>query len=408
MSAKRLAPITSPTPRSSPSDISRRAFLGRVGGIVIASGLAPALLAACGTSSGSEETATQGTVGETATQGTVGGTLTYLGWQGEDLPGSMKVWKEAHGVTVEATYIAGLDDIPAKVLPGDSGVSLIDYTSGATDRFLAYGKLLTPIDESQVPNIKNLHPYFRDDPDGLWSDSSGALVGIPWSFGAMGLTYDSKAIAEPTSYYDLLRPEFKGKVGVLDYWEINMQAAAQMLGLNPSQLPKDKFDAVEGFLEKLLKQTKGLSPTQGDIVSRFLAGGIVASFAGYTSLNAFAAAGGNNNIKTNIHLEQPTFSFVELYAVPPDAPNATTAYAFVNEVLVPKVNAASVEELSYVSPVPAAVEYLSPQTKSLFPYDDFDAGIKDAPVIGSFPPESDEFVTSQQASQSWDNLKAGA
>src|SRR6478672_6981783 len=69
--------------------MSRRRFVRIVGGGLVISSFG-ATLAACGGS---------------ATSSTELGTLNYLGWEDEDGPKISQPWKQAHGLTVNASYV---------------------------------------------------------------------------------------------------------------------------------------------------------------------------------------------------------------------------------------------------------------------------------------------------------------
>ena len=66
--------------------------------------------------------------------------------------------------------------------------------------------IIEPLTTSDVPNITKLLPKVREFGD----------YGIPYLTNAIILTYNSKLVKQPiTSYADLLRPDLKGKLGML-------------------------------------------------------------------------------------------------------------------------------------------------------------------------------------------------
>ena len=77
-------------------------------------------------------------------------------------------------------------------------------------------------------------------------------------------------------------------------------------------------------------------------------------------------------------------------------------------MLDPQVHAAAAESLIAGVTVEAAVEYLPPEIAAFYPYDELDQLIAKFPFYNNPPVESDEFVTFEEASNAWQDLKAGA
>ena len=111
----------------------------------------------------------------------------------------------------------------------------------------------------------------------IWVDPDGTRTGVPADWGAVGISYDSAVITEaPTSYDILFDPKYTGKVGMPDDPLGAYGQAAHVLGLNSSRMTEDDFKTVTNWLKDLAKQTKGVSPSYGDVSTRFIAGDIVA------------------------------------------------------------------------------------------------------------------------------------
>jgi spermidine/putrescine transport system substrate-binding protein len=85
-------------------------------------------------------------------------------------------------------------------------------------------------------------------------------------------------------------------------------------------------------------------------------------------------------------------SFTDGYGIPSGADNADSAYAFINNVLDPKVNAAISEAFAGGVVVEGAEELL-PADRRLYPSDRLDQILEAAPLQVLAPLESDEYVT---------------
>ena len=142
-----------------------------------------------------------------------GGTEDFLSWEGYDIPDQLKAWREKNGVEVKATYIANHDEIQAKLMAGggSQGYDIITYYQGYRPLYTEL-EILEPLDDEKIPNLVNLLPYFASGDKEFWVDADGTRTGMPWTWGSIGITYDSAVVTtEPTSWYELLDPKLEGQ-----------------------------------------------------------------------------------------------------------------------------------------------------------------------------------------------------
>lgn len=370
-------------------ELTRRAMLRRGGLALVAAGWAPSLLAA------SPETPV------------AGGVINFMSWEGYDFPEQMAAWKQAHGVEVQATYMGSHDDIQAKILGGGGeGLDLITYGSSYKQLYREL-KILTPIDEAKIPNLSNLLPFFGSNVQNIWVDADATRTGVPADWGAIGISYDSDVVKElPTSYDILFDPKYKGKVGMPDDPLGAYGQAAHVLGLDSSRMTEDDFKTVTSWLKDLAKQTKGISPSYGDVSTRFIAGDIVLSFMGWAAYKSFGTAAGKTTIETVWPQKGGGLSFSNAWAIPPGADNVDTVYAWINETLRPEINAASATFLVGGVVVAGAQQLLDPVTAALYPYDKLEEFFALAPLQQDPPLESTEFVTRERVLAAWQEVKS--
>ncbi len=385
--------------------LDRRAFLQRLGLVTFTVGVGPSILAACGSSDG--DSSSGGEPEQLDSGGEVGGTVNYLSWEGYDLPDPLADWRNQNAVEVAATFIGNHDDIQAKIKAGGaaSGYDVITYYQGYKNLYSELD-ILTQIDESKVPNIKNLFPYFASDIGGFWT-SDGVRTGIPFTFGALGLTYDSDAMPELPSWYDLLDPKFTGKVGMVDDATGVLTMGCHLLGLDPGALKKTDLPKVVDLSEQFVAQTRGVSASYGDLTQQLVSGDIQAIYIGWAAVNAFAADAGKTTVTTSLPKEG-AYSFCDSFAIPSTAKNVATVLSWMNAVMDPAVNAAAADGLVGGTTVADSVPLLSEATRSLYPYDDLEGFLTKAPFYPNPPVESDEFVTGTEWKTAWGELKQSA
>ena len=388
------------------SRMSRLALLRRGGAAALGLGLAPTLLAACG--GGDDEAAAP----------EASGTIDYLSWEGYDVPDPMKAWKTANSVDVKSTYIGNHDEIQAKIKAGGGAYDLITYYQGYKPLYTEL-EILTTLDTDKIPNIEGLFPVFREaDSRNLWIDEDGNWTGVPWTWGSIGITWDdAKLPGGLDSWYDLLDPKFKGKVGVINDPLGAFTLTAHILKKDPSALPKDEYGEIEEFLRQMVGQAQSVAPSFGDMTNQLVAGDIVACYQGWAYQNALAAGAGNENVKTKTPTEG-AFSFCDLYAIPSTADNVDTVHAWINEALAPVTNARIAEYLIAAVTVEESAAMINADTKALYPYDDLELGddtgerlkslFEAAPFYGMPPSESDEYITFSEMSEKWEEIKQSA
>jgi spermidine/putrescine transport system substrate-binding protein len=391
-------------------ETSRRRFLRRAGLVTLTVGAGPTLLAACG----DDDDDGGGGGGSTTAEGPARapeatGRVDFLSWEGYDIPDALKGWKSETGVTVKATYIGNHDEIQTKLKAGGAGAGydIITYYQGYKPLYQELD-ILEPIDEQKLPNLKNLFPYFAGDEGNFWIDEDGTRTGVPWTWGSIGITIDTRRVKSmPTSWYDLLEPEFKGKVAIPDDPVGSFTLAAHVEGFDPSKTTKEEGEKVFDLLSQVAAQSTGVSPSFGDATTKMTAGDADICWQGWAAMNQFAADAGVNSFETEVPKEG-SFSFCDAYALPAGADNGDAALAWMNESLDPKVNADAAVFLVGGVTVADAVKDLPKNIASLYAYEDLDQLLERSPFYNNPPVESDEFVTFQEVQRRWQEIKAEA
>jgi spermidine/putrescine transport system substrate-binding protein len=391
-------------------ETSRRRFLHRAGMVTLTLGAGPTLLAACG----DDDDDGGGGGGSTTAEGPARapeatGRVDFLSWEGYDIPDALKGWKSETGVTVKATYIGNHDEIQTKLKAGGAGAGydIITYYQGYKPLYQELD-ILEPIDEQKLPNLKNLFPYFAGDEGNFWIDEDGTRTGVPWTWGSIGITIDTRRVKSmPTSWYDLLEPEFKGKVAIPDDPAGSWALAAHVLKFDPAATSKEDGEKVWDLLSQVAAQSTGMSPSFGDATTKMTAGDADICWQGWAAMNQFAADAGVDTFETEVPKEG-SFSFCDAYALPAGADNPDAALAWMNESLEPKVNADAAVFLVGGVTVPDAVKDLPKNIASLYAYEDLDQLLERSPFYNNPPVESDEYVTFQEVQRRWQEIKAEA
>ena len=176
----------------------------------------------------------------------------------------------------------------------------------------------------------------------------GKVWAVPKDWGTTGFVYNSKSMAQkPTSwkeFFDLTRGEATGRVMVHDYQLTTIGNALKYFGYSfNSNDPKELAEA-----EKLLIECKPhLFGINSDYKPSLISG------------DAWMSVCWTGDA-VQLQRDMPEFTYVlakeggeiwsDFYAITKDAPNPDAAYAFIDYILTPEINAKEVEAHGYPSP----------------------------------------------------------
>jgi spermidine/putrescine-binding protein len=303
-------------------------------------------------------------------------TVTLVGWEGYDKP--LEGYLKANNITLDPTYIGDSNQIISKLTSG--GVGRVDLVTPNVTYVPLLVKLntLAAVDESKVPNLKNVHPFFLGNPS---IRIDGKLYAVPYVWGGVPMMYDPGAIKEPKSWSDVLKSEYKGKVSMLDNLN-NIQLAARVVtdAKVPTRLTHQQLKDAVDFLIKVKGQTRVLATSYGDLADALARGEAVITFNGWEVVVKKAADKGKKVAYT--YPKEGTFGWMDCYCIVQDAPNSDVAHALANEALSEPVQlkAGEGELLGILNT--DAIKKLPAEARALYPYDDLEGFSK---KVGFFP-----------------------
>ena len=254
------------------------------------SALAAILLVACGSSS-NDTTGEGGGGGEAS-----GGSLSILSWDGYDEPEWLKQFEQESGISVTSTSVGSPAEMFSKVKANPSQYDIVLATAGWFPQYVE-ADLLEPIDESEVPAMKDIKLGFP------WEEATsveGTLYGILYNWGNQALAWLPEEIkgldlskyenskGELDDWNVFWDPALKGKVSIFD----DPTSVEPMVGLalgfkNPYQLNEQQFEEFEKKLLELRPQVKRLTTGYDDQLAQLQSG--EASVA-YLNIISIAAA----------------------------------------------------------------------------------------------------------------------
>lgn len=336
-----------------------------------------------------------------------GGTIQVMAWEGYDLTNELKGWREANGVTVETTSIASQDDVHTKFIAGNPPpLDLAEYNQAYSELYIDQLKIVSPLDVSKIPNYNgdNLFSVFFDKP--TWF-KDGTLYGSPYIWGFNTLLYNSAEMDEPKSYKDLLKPELKGKIAIMDDATGNWPLIARLAGFGKKypSLTKDELKtAFDGF-GAFRDQARLIAINQGDVANFIASKEVLAVVVADPQIIQQVTAQGVP-LKMAVPEEGPVL-WVDAWFIPVSADNVETAHDFINQSLDPQVQAKVCMSIHQAPVSKKAVELLDEPARQRIDYSKieeiFSAGLPGIPPVEA----EGEMASYDDWIQAWQQFKAG-
>lgn len=304
-------------------------------------------------------------------------TMTWMGWQGYETPIKAGTFLKDNDIDFQPTFIASNEEIITKLQAGGIGKTDIITMYFGYLPLMAEGGLLEPIDPARIALFGELIPQFTGN-DAIRKD--GKLYGVPWNWGSLPLMYDPETVqAPPESWRDLFKPEFKGKVAMVDDPLGNLLIWGTVVTGKPmgTLLTRDELTKVIDTLIELKKtQARAFFASYGDMADAFARNEVTASAIGWEAVAVWAKAKGKT-IKYTIPKEG-TGMFMDCLCIPKDAPHPDLTYKMINHIVSPEPQKVFATEQSAGITNLKTVPMLPKELADSYDYGDLDGFMKKA------------------------------
>jgi putrescine transport system substrate-binding protein len=316
------------------------------------------------------------------------------------------------GIKVNYDVYDSNETLEAKLLAGRSGYDVVVPSASPYLARQAEAGVYRKIDKSQLANYGNLDPQILA---AAANADPGNQYGVPYLWGTTGLGYDAAKVkaalgdgAPVDSLKLLFDPENAKKlagcgISLLDSAQEVFPAALAYLGRDPlSRDPKD-LEAAAAVVQAIRPSIKKFHSSQ---YINDLANGELCLAFGYSGDIVQAknrAADAKNGVEIAYSIpREGAMIWIDMMAIPKDAPHPENALKFIDYILRPEVIAAISNTVAYANPNSLATEFV-------------DEAIRDDPNIHP-PPEVrqrlffDKPVTPQYErlrTRAWTKVKTG-
>ncbi len=263
----------------------------------------------------------------------------------------------ATGIDTTLDFYDSNDVLETKLLTGGSGFDVVFPAMSNAEREGRAGALL-PLDPAKLKNYGNLDPAILKLLDGV---PGGRSLGVPYTWGTIGLAYNKaqvkKALGVDTldSLSVLFDPAVGAKlkecgVAVIDS-PLEMTAVAlNYLGLDPySQKPENIAKAGE-LLKGMAKNVRYFhnQKATSDLADGSLCVAFIYSGDALSARSRAGEAGNGVDLGYAIPKEG-TMMWIDLMAIPKDAPSPDLAYRFIDFMLEPKSMAGVTDAVGFAN-----------------------------------------------------------
>jgi putrescine transport system substrate-binding protein len=293
-------------------------------------------------------------------------------WSDYLAPNTLADFEKQTGIKVHVAYYDTNETLETKLLAGSSGYDVVVPTASYFERLIKAGGFLA-LDKSKLPNLKNMDPQLmarvsQHDPDNAH--------GVIYLWGTNGIGYNEKMVKAlmPDAPLDSWRLVFdpavaakvaKCGISVLDSPAEMIRAVYSFLGKDPNSQSADDLAAAEAVLSKIRPYIRNIHSSE---YIEALANGdlcIAVAYNGDVMQARDRAREANKGIDIKYSVpKEGTILWFDMLAVPKDAPNPDSAYAFLNYMMDPKVIADVSNFKRYADANAAAQALVLPEVKN--------------------------------------------
>ncbi len=260
-----------------------------------------------------------------------------------------RAFEELTGIKVVYETFDSNESMYTKLKAGGAPFDVIIPSDYMIDKLISED-MLAPIDFSKIPNYKYIGEDYKNlsfDPDNKYS--------VPYTFGRVGIVYDSTEVAPEDvaeeSWSLLFNEKYKGEILQFNNPRDAFATAQFYLGLDLNSTDTDDWDAALSLLQEQKSILQGY--VMDEIFNKMQTG--EAAIAPYYVGDFFTMYSVNEDLAF-YHPKEGTNFFVDAMCIPKSSKNQDAAALYINFLLDPEVALANAEYICYGCPHSAVYE----------------------------------------------------
>lgn len=316
------------------------------------------------------------------------------------------------GIKVVYDVYDSNETLEAKLLSGSSGYDVVFPSARPFAEKQVQAGIFADLNKTELPNWKNNDPVILKS---LGAIDSGNAKLAPYMWGTTGIGYNVKKVREILgpdvkldSWSMIFDPAIASKlaqcgIAVLDDPEDSFTSALIWKGMNPAVSDQASLDAIKAVYMATRQNIKYFNSSK--YISDLASGDICVAmgYSGDVFQARDRAEEAKNGVEINFIIPKEGASrWVDVMAIPKDAPHPSNARIFINYLMKPDVAANISNYVSYATPNTEAKKLLDPELaadQSVYPSPEVEAKLVDSPT---FPQDIQRLRT-----RLWTSIKTG-
>ncbi len=275
----------------------------------------------------------------------------------EYLPESaLQAFTKETGIEVEyATYESNESMYTKiKILDG-KGYDVVVPSTFYVEKMRKEGLLLA-LDKTKLPNIANLDSAMMNKPYDPNNEYS-----VPYLISATGIAINAKVVdaSKITKFADLWRPEYKGKIELLDEMRDNFYIGLRLCGFQNNSTNEAEIKCAYEKLKALWPSVKTFNSDAPKVP--LIQGNV--SIGAIWNGEAYKASQELENVQF-VYPEEGAVFAIDSFVIPKGAANVDGAHKFIDFMLRAESAKAAIEELGYTAPNLAALPLLDEKLRN--------------------------------------------
>ena len=267
-------------------------------------------------------------------------TLNVLNWSSYIPDSIIEDFEKETGIIVNYSTYSSNEELLAKISSAKEGTYDLIFPSDYMIELMINRNLLEPLDKSKLKNINNLKKeYLNLDYD------INNTYSLPFLATTTVIAVNRDHIKDNiTSYNDLLNPNYKNNIVLLDDQRIVIGMANQALGYSMNTTNDQELKKAEEFLLDLKKNVKAYDSDSPKtlLITNEVDIGVM------WNAEAALALQENPNIEIIFPKENGALS-IDNYAIVKGAKHKDNVYKFIDYILRPEVMKQIIEEYPYIN-----------------------------------------------------------
>ncbi len=286
-----------------------------------------------------------------------GETISVYNWGDYIEPEVIDIFEAETGIRVIYETFETNEDMYAKIAMGGSSYDVIIPSDYMIERMIQE-RLLLPINWNNVPNVKNIDPRFTHE-----SYDPGFAYSVPYTWGTMGLLYNTETVLEtPTSWDILLDDTYYMDMFMLNAPRDTMAIALVMSGHDLNSIdPADLQDAKELLIRQ---KPLVLAYVVDEVKDKMIAG--EASVALVWAGDATFCMSESDALNYVVP-EEGSNIFYDAMCIPANARNVSGAEKFIDFMCRADIAAMNYDYVGYAIPNQAAIELMGAEEYNASP-----------------------------------------